>query len=98
LDPEDGFDYRQAASDTEFPRGWFIAGAGDRCLGHPDDVYSFMVEHGDQPFQFTVLSKGQGNLHDYGHIDMLTHPDCELDHFDAVAAWLKGKEPDTGQA
>lgn len=90
-DPLDGFDFGEAAMGTRFPPTWFIAGEGDRCLGHPDDVYAFMLEHGDQPFRFTVLSKSNGNTRDYGHVDMLTDPEAPDDHFPLVVEWLRGE-------
>jgi hypothetical protein len=34
-----------------------------------------------------VMRSG-GSLHDYGHIDMLTHKDCAKDHFPAVKEWI----------
>jgi predicted alpha/beta hydrolase len=89
VDPRDGFDYASAAKETAFPPALFIAGAGDKCLGFPDDVKAFIGEHGrSQPFQFLLLSKQNGNLLDYGHIDMLTGEQAEHDHFPIVAKWL----------
>jgi hypothetical protein len=35
-----------------------------------------------------VLSKGNGNLHNYDHINILTHPDAPKDHFPIVLNWL----------
>lgn len=89
VDPADGFDYGQAAGAHEFPPGWFVAGAGDACLGNPDDVWAFMSEHGGQPFRFSMLGKEEGSRNDYGHVDMLTHEDGPEDHFPHLVAWLK---------
>ena len=88
-DPRDGFDYTAAAKKLVFPPTLFFAGAGDKCLGFPADVQAFITEHGaNQPFQFLLLSKENGNLRDYGHIDMLTGEAALTDHFPQVAAWL----------
>ncbi len=88
IDPDDGFDYASAIKQIKLPPAWYIAAEGDRFLGHPQDVQRFIVEAGDQDYRYTVLSRKNGNLHDYGHINMLTHPDAALDHFPKVAAWL----------
>ncbi len=89
VDPRDGFDYGKGARGIVFPPALFIAGAGDKCLGFPGDVRAFMDEHGqDQPFHFLLLSRGNGNLLDYGHIDMLTGKDASHDHFPQVAQWI----------
>ncbi len=89
IDPYDRFNYAAAAQATRFPPTWFVAGAGDACLGHPDDVWAFMGEHGDQPLKFSILGKEEGHFHDYGHVDMLTHPDAPEDHFPLLVEWLK---------
>lgn len=36
----------------------------------------------------SVLGKSTGFMHDYDHINILTHPDCEKDHFPKIAEWL----------
>ena len=89
VDPEDGFDYAAVLRDIELPPVWFIAGAGDRALGHPDDVERFQAECGQDRAEFTLLSKANGNARDYGHIDMLTAPEAVTDHFPALADWLR---------
>jgi hypothetical protein len=60
-------------------------------LGHKDDVRRFMEEsHPDRAnCTYWLLGKKEGFRHDYGHIDMLTHPDCISDHFPKVLSWLK---------
>lgn len=90
VDPADGFDYGAALasrSGPPMPPTWFIAARRDPCLGHPDDVRRLQGESvPDAPI--TVLSRADGNLHDYDHISMLTHPDAERDHFPRVVEWL----------
>lgn len=88
VDPDDGFDYGTAARQVKLPPTWFIAAQNDHCLGHPRDVYDFMAEAGDQETTYSILSVKNGQQHDYGHIDMLTHPDAIGDHFPLVADWL----------
>jgi predicted alpha/beta hydrolase len=94
VDPGNGFDYASAARAAAFPPALFIAGAADKCLGFPEDVQSFIDEHGtNQPFQMLLLSRQNGNLLDYGHIDMLTGEQAEQDHFPVVAKWLLETAP-----
>jgi len=90
IDPIDGFDYL-AASPTTLPRTLWIAGAGDRCLGHPDDVRLFMRECGDPDGDWMLLARAAGFSRDAGHVDMLTHPSAVDEHFPLVAEWLGGR-------
>jgi predicted alpha/beta hydrolase len=85
----DGFDYGKAIKAIRLPPIWYIAGRNDFALGHPDDVRRFMESAGEQQYRFSVLSRQNGNLHDYDHIDMLTHPDAVSDHFPRVLQWLR---------
>ena len=88
VDPADGFDYGDAISRVAMPPVWYVAAAADRALGRPDDVRAFMEGSGTDRSRFTLLSRVAGNMHNYDHIDMLTHPDAPRDHFPAVAEWL----------
>ena len=85
----DGFDYGAAIRKRKLPPAWYIAAQNDMALGHPSDVFSFMESAGTQQRRYTVLSRRNGNQHDYDHIDMLTHPDAERDHFPQVMEWLR---------
>ncbi|GIU24873.1 alpha/beta hydrolase [Shewanella colwelliana] len=91
VDHDDGFDYAQAASQAavkhRWPQAWFIAGIGDKVLGNPEDVRRMIDECHFEQVNYTLLSKANGHLHDYGHADMLTHKDAEKDHFPAVKHW-----------
>ncbi|MBK9451027.1 MAG: alpha/beta fold hydrolase [Bacteroidetes bacterium] len=86
----DGFDYREAFRKMKLPPILYLAGKKDHVLGHPKDVALLAEETGaHQNKKVLVLSKANGYLHDYGHIDMLTHPDAPRDHFPAVLQWFK---------
>ena len=89
VDPGDGFDYGAAITKAALPPIWYIAAENDHALGHPDDVRDFMDESGPSAAMYSVLSQENGNLHDYDHISMLTHPDAVKDHFPSVVAWLQ---------
>lgn len=93
IDHDDGFDYAQAAlklaQGVGWPRSWFIAALGDQVLGHPSDVQRMIAECHISDAKYTLLSKANGNQHDYGHGDMLTHKDAISDHLPSVLAWYK---------
>ncbi len=93
IDPGDGFDYGKRIVDAKLPPTLYLAGQADHCLGHPRDVGAFSREVGADNSELWLLSKRQGFLHDYGHIDMLTHPDAPNDHFPKVVAWLDTQRP-----
>jgi predicted alpha/beta hydrolase len=88
IDPRDSFDYGSAIRKLKLPPILSITGANDRSLGHPDDALRFIEEIGSGLFR--VIGKKQGNLHDYDHISLLTHPDAREDHFRMVLGWMKG--------
>ncbi|MEJ8800658.1 alpha/beta fold hydrolase [Pontibacter sp. H249] len=85
----DGFNYATKLQQMNLPPTLYLTGAKDDVLGHPVDVEKLMQETGCRNCQFKVLSKANGNLHDYGHIDILTHHDAPRDHFRMVADWFK---------
>ena len=87
-DPRDGFDYFQAAKLIDWPPTWHFTGSKDKVLGHAIDVNAFIKEYNPQA-KFTLLSKTSGNIHDYDHINILTHPDALNDHFPLLVKWLK---------
>ncbi len=90
IDHDDHFDYAKAAKTAHWPVSWFIAGAKDPVLGNPSDVKDMMSECQIPQTQFSLLSRANGYKHDYGHGDMLTHIDCEQDHFPMVGDWYLG--------
>lgn len=90
-DTEDGFDYYHAAKQLNWPDTWHITGIQDKLLGYIDDVSQFIAESNTEA-KLSLLSKGSGNLFDYGHIDILTHPLARKDHFPLVVDWLLKRE------
>ncbi len=97
IDHDDGFDYSQAAlsvaSRDKWPSSWFIAGLGDDVLGNPADVQRMIQECQFSDVEYTLLSKSEGNKHDYGHADMLIHKDAVDDHFPRVRDWYLNFSP-----
>ncbi|MBW8050611.1 MAG: alpha/beta hydrolase [Cytophagales bacterium] len=89
LDWNDGFDYAEALKKVVLPPVLYLTGAGDNILGNPVDVKLLMDETGVQDSQFYIVGKANNNLHDYGHIDILTHPDAVNDHYPFVLDWMK---------
>ncbi|AWL11408.1 hypothetical protein HMF8227_00913 [Saliniradius amylolyticus] len=93
-EPCDGFDYHQVLERAALPRTWFITGRADKVLGHADDMLLFARECGFDREDCTTLSRAGGYQHDYDHINILTHRDCEADHFPQVARWLAASSVD----
>lgn len=89
IDPQDGFDYAAAAKRVSYPPTLHLAGIGDAFLGHPRDVHDFLVEMGATEYEYIVLGRRYGNRRDYGHINMLTDPEAEADHFPLVVDWMQ---------
>lgn len=89
IDPQDGFNYREAITKVKLPPALHITGTNDPVLGHPTDVELFMKESGNQKAEFKIIGKKFGNKHDYTHVSLLTHPDAVDDHFKMVLEWLK---------
>lgn len=88
-DPEDGFDYNEAFRKVSIPRTLYLAAKDDQFLGHPKDVRRLMKEVGNVSDVFVLLSKENGHLHDYDHINILTHPKAASDHFLIVEEWIR---------
>lgn len=88
-DPIDGFDYAEAAKSVEWPPTWHLTGINDLSMGHAQDVQLFIEECRNNDAKFSVLSKQNGDLKDYDHIDILTAPCAVNDHFPKVADWLR---------
>lgn len=89
IDNEDGFDYAKALKEKEIAPCLFIAAKNDAVLGHPKDVKNLQKEVSATKTDYWLLSKENGNLHDYDHINMLTHKDAQKDHFPKIVEWLE---------
>lgn len=87
-DPQDGFDYATALTEISWPDSLYVAGSNDRCLGHAVDVRSFAHELGVHDAQLVVLQAGTGSSRSYGHRDLLTHPQADIDHFPLMLSWM----------
>ena len=88
IDPGDGFDYGEAALHVTLPPALYFAAVNDMSLGHRSDVTDFIKESGKHPYEYILLSRENGNLHDYDHVSMITHRDAPSDHFTEVLRWL----------
>jgi len=91
-DTDDGFDYFASAQQLSWPPTWHVTGIKDHVLGNPRDVKAFIAESNNKHAKFSVLSKAEGDLSDYGHIDILTSRLAVNDHFPKIAAWLQSVE------
>ena len=88
IDWNDGFDYAAELSSMNLPPILSLTGIGDNVLGHPKDAQLLLDEIGMPNENVHILSKHNGNLQNYGHIDILTHPDCIKDHFPFTTQWM----------
>jgi len=86
IDPRDGYDYAIRQQGAQWPKTWLLSAVNDRALGNPYDVEVFAQEIGVD--NVTLLSIKNGNLVDYDHINMLTHPLANEDHFKDVIAFI----------
>ncbi|MFC3034766.1 alpha/beta fold hydrolase [Pseudoalteromonas fenneropenaei] len=88
VDSDDGFDYSAALRDLALPPILHIAGIKDKALAQPIDIEKFMAESGKGTQEIRIYGKRHGHSHDYGHIDMLTHPKSHQDQFQDLLAWF----------
>ncbi|HOP63668.1 MAG TPA: alpha/beta fold hydrolase [Spirochaetota bacterium] len=90
VDPVDRFNYGEAACKVTLPPALYFAAENDRSLGHPSDVIDFINESGSHRHEYRLLSRKNGNMHNYDHVSMITHRDAVIDHFPEVLEWLSG--------
>lgn len=88
IDPTDQFNYPENFN-FDVPPMLFITGSGDKILGHPKDVDRLMKEVNPKTVTYKVIGKETGHLHDYDHINLLTHKDAPKDHFKLVLNFLE---------
>lgn len=88
VDPVDHFDYSYKANSVNLPKSIYLIGGNDLVLGNKIDVLNFMKECGQEKSQKWILSKNNGFKHNYGHNNMLTHPDSKDDIFRPLLDWL----------
>jgi predicted alpha/beta hydrolase len=88
IDPVDAFNYKEAFKKSGFPPVFSVTGMADHSLGNTYCVKKMIAEIGPANFIHHDLGKSNGNKNNYGHIDILTHPDCATDHFPSVVNWL----------
>lgn len=88
IDNQDRFNYKKAAKVNKLPPGLYLVGKSDNVLGEKKDVEFFIKESNNSKHELKILGKKKGNMHDYGHIDMLTHVDAVDDHFPQVLDWM----------
>jgi hypothetical protein len=91
IDPKDGFEYGAAFKEYNAPPALFITGANDKILGHPKDVQALMHEMQTDNMFYKTIGKATGHMHNYDHINLLTHKDAPKDHFNLVVDFLRNK-------
>lgn len=86
---DEDFDFAAALQTRKLPPILYLTGKSDTVLGHIKDVRRLAEETGAQEREIMLLGKSEGNLHDYGHIDLLTHKDAVRDHFPKTLEWFR---------
>jgi len=85
----DGSDIARTLRSMQLPPSLFLTGVNDKLLGHASDVKRLLKESGIPEENFRLLSRKNGNLEDYDHINILTHPSAYKDHFIFAEEFLK---------
>lgn len=88
IDQRDGLNYPQALKKLNVPPIMSLTGVLDTVLGNPYDVQFLLQEANAHDHRYVEVGKKYGFKHDYGHIDILTHPEAPQDHFPLVLEWL----------
>ncbi len=89
IDPLDKFDYGSAIETLKLPPILHIAGVKDKALAQPIDIQKFMDESGQGLQTMKIYGTKHGHKHNYGHIDMLTHPQAHEDQFRDLLNWFE---------
>jgi len=87
-DPNDSFDYFQSARTNTLPRSLFMCGANDQYLGHIIDSKKYMKECNIAGHDLWYLSLNNGYSLDYGHNNMITSKESELDIHSKLILWI----------
>jgi len=87
-DMNDGFDYSAQLKSMKLPPILSMTGTADKILGNPGDVEKLIEECGSpEDSEIVIVGRHTGFMHDYDHINLLTHKDCPEDHFKLVSDW-----------
>ena len=90
MDTDDGFNYNEQLKNITLPPTLYLTGKNDDVLCHPRDMQLLINEIGEHhPKEYKIIGKENGYLHDYDHINLLTHPNAINDHFKMVLEWIK---------
>jgi len=89
IDPQDQYDYGEAAAELSLPPILHIAAIKDKALAQTIDIQKFMDESGLGKQKMNIYGKKYGHAHNYDHIDMLTHAKAHDDQFQDVLSWFK---------
>ena len=57
-------------------------------IWHPTDCMYLLNEIKARNYEFKILGREAGNLQDYDHINILTHPDAAKDQFPMTKDWI----------
>lgn len=88
IEKRDQLNYHEVFKKLNLPPVLSLTGTDDHTLGNPRDVQQLLLESHVSDYRYVEVGKQHGFKHDYGHIDILTHPDAPNDHFKLVLDWM----------
>jgi pimeloyl-ACP methyl ester carboxylesterase len=84
-----GFDFAAALKKQDLPPTLNLIGTEDQVLCHPQDIELLIKETGAKNHKYQVIGKLSGFKNDYGHNDILSHPDAEKEVYPIALTFLQ---------
>ena len=88
------FDFAKALKQQQLPPTLNLIGTMDKVLCHPQDIELLIKETGAKDHTYKIIGKPTGFKNDYGHNDILSHPDAEKEVYPIVLKFLKRNSPE----
>jgi pimeloyl-ACP methyl ester carboxylesterase len=78
------FDFSKALKKQQLPPTLNLIGTMDKVLCHPQDIELLIKETGAESHNYKIIGKSTGFKNDYGHNDILSHPDAQKEVYPLV--------------